>query len=170
VAVSVEKLFVEVALEWPSLRVELLLGHRKGILVCLVLCAVDVPVLTSGAFLLGLAISRGAVDTDVEGCTTPERWERKLLSEGFGEGLRRALGLRVWILLWDGLEGHSRASADVEHVDGRWRLVSDLVGERMDVSHLVSEFAPWGFLEGGGGIGKPEGQSHNSWSLPSSLR
>ena len=58
----------------------------------------------------------------------------------------------------------------MEHVDGRWRLVSDLVGERMDVSHLVSEFAPWGFLEGGGGIGKPEGQSHNSRSLSSRLR
>ena len=27
-------------------------------------------------------------------------------------------------------------SADVEHVDDRWRLVGDLVGERMDVSHL----------------------------------
>jgi len=57
----------------------------------------------------------------------------------------------------------------MEHVDGRWRLVGELVGERMSVSHLVDEFAPWGILESGGGIGEPEGQSHNSWSLPSSL-
>ena len=65
-----------------------------------------------------------------------------MLGEGFGEGLRRALRLGVWILLWDGLEGRSRASADVEHVDGQRRLVGDLVGERIDVSHLVGEFAP----------------------------
>ena len=36
------------------------------------------------------------------------------------------------------MEGRSRASANVEHVDGQWRLV----GERKDVSHLVGEFAP----------------------------
>ena len=34
VAVNTDKFVVEVALEWPSLRVKLLLGHRKGILVC----------------------------------------------------------------------------------------------------------------------------------------
>ena len=33
-AVNVEKLFFKVALEWPSLQVELLLGHCEGILVC----------------------------------------------------------------------------------------------------------------------------------------
>ena len=102
------------------------------------MCVVDVPVLTSGAFLLGLAVPRGAVDADVKDGATPERRERKLLGEGFGEGLRRALGLGARILLQDGLEGRSRASADVEHVDGRRRLVS----ERMDVSHLIGEFAP----------------------------
>ena len=32
--------------------------------------------------------------------------------------------------------------ANVGHVDGWWRLVGDLVDERMDVSHLVVEFAP----------------------------
>ena len=87
--------------------------------------------------------------------------ERKLLSEGFSEGLCRALGLGARILLWDGLEGRSEASADVEHVDGRRRLVGDLVGERMDVSHLVSKFAPYGVLEGGGDVDEPEGRSHN---------
>ena len=92
-AVNAEKLVVEVALEWPSLRVKLLLGHRKGILVCSTLCAVDVLVLASGAFLLGFAVPRGAVDADVEDCTATEQRERKLLGEGFGEGLRRALGL-----------------------------------------------------------------------------
>ena len=98
-ASNTEKLFVEVALEWYSLRVKLLLSPRKDILVCLALCAVDIPVLTSGAFLLGLTVPRGAIDADVEDHATPERRERKLLGEGFGEGLRRALGLRVWILL-----------------------------------------------------------------------
>ena len=99
VAINVEKLIVEVALEWPSLRVKLLLGHRKGNLVCSALCAVDVLVLTSGAFLLGLAVPRRAVDADVEDRATPERRERKLLGEGFSEGLHRALGLGVQILL-----------------------------------------------------------------------
>ena len=65
-----------------------------------------------------------------------------MLDEGFGEGLRRALGLGLRILLWDGLEGRSGASADVEHVDGRRRLVSDLVDGRMDISKLVGESAP----------------------------
>ena len=59
VAINVEKLIIEVALEWPSLRVKLLLGHRKGNLVCSVLCAVDILVLTSSAFLLGLTVPRG---------------------------------------------------------------------------------------------------------------
>ena len=66
VAVNTEKLFVEVALEWPSLRVELLLGHHEGILVCSALCTVDVLVLASGAFLLGLTVLRGAIDADIE--------------------------------------------------------------------------------------------------------
>ena len=54
---------------------------------------VDVSVLTSNAFLLGFAISRRAIDTDVEDRTTPEGWEKELLGEAFGEGLRRALRL-----------------------------------------------------------------------------
>jgi len=103
------------------------------------LCAVDVLVLTSGAFLLGLAVPRGAVDADIEDRATLERRERKLLGEGFSEGLHRALGLRVWILLQDGLEGCSRASADMEHLQ---RLVGDLVGGRMDISKLVGESTP----------------------------
>ena len=141
-AVNAEKLFVEVALEWPSLRVELLLGHRKGILVCSVLCAVDVLVLMSGVFLLSFTIPWGAIDTDVEDRATLERRERKLLGEGFGKGLRGALGLGVQILLWDSLEGCSGASANVKHVDGRRRLVGNPVSERMDISHLADEFAP----------------------------
>ena len=59
VAINMDKLVVEVVLEWPSLRVKLLLGHRKGDLVCSALRTVDVPVLTSGAFLLGFAVPRG---------------------------------------------------------------------------------------------------------------
>ena len=142
VAVNTDKLIVEVVLEWPSLIVKLLLGHRKGNLVWSTLCTVDVLVLTSGAFLLGFTVLRGAIDVNIEDCAAMEWRERKLLGEGFGEGLRRALGLGAWILLRDGLEGCSRASAYVEHVDGQRRLVGDLVDERMDVSHLDGEFAP----------------------------
>ena len=71
--VNTDKLVIEVALEWPSLRVKLLLDHRKGDLVCSALQTIDVPVLTSGAFLLGFAVLRGAVDTDVEDCATTEQ-------------------------------------------------------------------------------------------------
>ena len=56
---------------------------------------VDVPVLMSDAFLLSFTIPRRAVDADVEDRTTPEGWEKELLGEGFGEGLRRALRLRA---------------------------------------------------------------------------
>ena len=55
--------------------------------------AIDILVLTSDMFLLGFTISRRAVDADVEDHATPERTERKLLGEGFGEGLHRALRL-----------------------------------------------------------------------------
>ena len=61
---------------------------------------------------------------------------------GFGDCLRRALGLGVGIFLQDGLEGCFGASADLQHVDSRREPVGDLVGERIDVSHLVGEFAP----------------------------
>ena len=94
-----DKLIVEVALEWPSLRVKLLLGHLKGNLVCSALCSIDVPVLVSGAFLLGFAIPRGVVDADVKDCVAAERRESKYLGGGFGDGLFRSLGLGVWILL-----------------------------------------------------------------------
>ena len=113
VAVNADKLIVEVALEWPSLRVKLSLSHRKGSLVYSTLRTVDVLVLTSSTFLLGFTIPRRATDTDIEDCTATKRRERKLLGGGFGESLHRALGLGVWILLQDGLEGCSGTSADV---------------------------------------------------------
>jgi len=139
-----EKFIIEVAVElaWPSLRVKLSLSHRKGSLICLALCMVDVLVLTSSTFLLGFIVPRGAIDADVEDSTSTEGRERKLLGCGFGEGLCRALGLRVRILLLDGLEGCFWASPDVQHVNSRRKLVGDLVGERMDTCILVSEFAP----------------------------
>ena len=98
-----------------------------------------------------------------------KRWEGDLLGEGFGVGLRGALGFRVWILLQDGLEGCSGTSAGVQHVDHRRELIGDLVGERMDIPHLVGEFAPQGVLVCSGGVGEPEGQGHNPQSLPSSF-
>ena len=68
VAVNTDKLVVEVVFEWSSLRVKLLLSPRKDNLVCSALREVDVPVLTSGAFLLGFAVPRAAIDADVEDC------------------------------------------------------------------------------------------------------
>ena len=76
VAVNADKLVVEVALEWPSLRVKLLLGHRESNLVCSALRTVDVPILAGGAFL-GFAVPRGAVDADVEDCAATERRGKK---------------------------------------------------------------------------------------------
>ena len=65
VAINTDKLVAEVALEWSSLQIKLLLGPRKDNLVCSALRAVDILVLTSGAFLIGFAVPRGAVDADV---------------------------------------------------------------------------------------------------------
>ena len=59
------------------MRVKLSLDHHKGNLICSALRTVDVPVLVSGAFLLGFAVPRGAVDADVEDCAATERRERK---------------------------------------------------------------------------------------------
>ena len=101
VAIDAEKFFVEVAVERErsSLRVKPIipssLGPCDGCLVLSPLRAVDISVLPSSALLLGFTIPRRAVDADIEDCTTPEGWEEKLIGEGFGEGLRRALRLRA---------------------------------------------------------------------------
>ena len=62
--------------------------------------------------------------------------------DGFGESLRRALRLGVWIFLQDGVEGCFGTSTDLQHIHSRRELVGDRVDERIDVSHLVDEFAP----------------------------
>ena len=102
VTVDTDKIIVKVAMERPPLRVELVvvsgLSHRKGALIFMAMCAVDIPVFTSGAFLIGFAISRRAVDADVEDQATPERWERGLLGEGFD---------RVSVEPWDSEFGFS---------------------------------------------------------------
>jgi len=87
------------------------LGPCDSCLVFSALCAVDVSVLMSDAFLLGFIVLRRAVDADVENCTTSEGWEKELLGECFGKGLHRAQRLGAQIFLRDGLEGRSRASA-----------------------------------------------------------
>ena len=89
------------------------LGPRNSCLVFSALRTVDVPVLTSDAFLLGFTVLMRAIDADVEDRATLEGWEKELLGEGFGEGLHRALRLRAWIFLRDGLEGRSGAPAYV---------------------------------------------------------
>ena len=60
---------------------------------------VDVSVDAGSTILLGFLFPWGPVDADVEDCTSMERRERKLFGGGFSDSLRRALGLRVWILL-----------------------------------------------------------------------
>ena len=109
VTVDTEKIFIKVTMERPPLRVKLVvvsgLSHRKGALVFTALRVVDVPVFASGAFLIGFAIPRGAVDADVEDRATPKRRERGLLGEGLGKGLRGALRFGVRTFLQDGLEG-----------------------------------------------------------------
>ena len=72
-AVNTDKLVVEVALEWSSLQIKLLLGPRKDNLVCSALRVVDVSVLASGPFLLGFTVPRGAV----EDCAATERRGKK---------------------------------------------------------------------------------------------
>ena len=66
-----------------------------------------------------------------------ERREGRLLRGGFDDSLCRALGLGVWILLQDGVEGYFGMPANLQHIDSRRELVSDRVDERIDVSHLV---------------------------------
>ena len=56
---------------------------------------VDVPVDVGGAVLLGFPFLWGAVDADVEDCASMEGRERRLFGGGFGDSLRRALGLRI---------------------------------------------------------------------------
>jgi len=116
VAIDTEKFFVEVAVERErsSLRVKPTipssLGPCDGYLIFSPLRTVDVSVLPSST-LLDFTIPRRAVDADVEDCTTPEGWEEKLIGEGFGEGLHRALRLRAWSFFRDGLEVRPRAPA-----------------------------------------------------------
>ena len=104
--------------------------------------ALDVPVDTGGVVLLGFPFPRGADNPNIEDCASTEGRERRLFGGGFGDSLHRALGLEVWILLQDGLEGCSGALADVYHVDSRQMLVGDLVGGRLDISNLVGKLAP----------------------------
>ena len=98
VAVNAEKFFIEVMVERErsSLRIEPIipssLGPRNGYLIFSPLGTVDILVLLRNA-LLGFAVPRRAIDTDVEDHTTLEGWKETLLGEGFSEGLYRALRL-----------------------------------------------------------------------------
>ena len=103
---------------------------------------VGISVDMSGAILIGFTIPWGAIDADIENPASSEGWERRLNGGGFGDSLRRALGLGVWVFLQDGLEGCFGTSTDLQHVDSRQELVNDPIGDRIDVSHLIDEFAP----------------------------
>jgi len=96
-AVNMDKFIIEVVFElaWPSLRVKLSLGHRKGSLICSTLHMVDIPIDVGGVVLLGFAFPWGAIDADIEDCTSTEGRGRKVFNHDFGDSLYRALGLRV---------------------------------------------------------------------------
>ena len=49
--------------------------------------------------LLSFSIPWRVVDADIKNPTSSEGRERRLYGDGFGDSLRRALGLRVWIFL-----------------------------------------------------------------------
>ena len=87
------------------------LGPHNSCLVFSALHAVDVLVLLSNVLLLGFTIPRRAVDANVEDRTTPEGWKEKLIGEGFGEGLHRALRDGARSFFRDGLEVRPRAPA-----------------------------------------------------------
>ena len=74
---------------------------------------VNVLVDISGVVLLNFPILWGVVDADIENSASMEGRERRLYGSDFGDSLHRALGLRVWIFLQDGLEGCFGPSADV---------------------------------------------------------
>ena len=122
---------------------------------------VGVSINTSYAVLIGFSIPRRAVDADIKNPTSSEGWKRRLDGSGFGDNLHRALGLRVWIFLQDGVEGFFGTLADLQHIDSRRGLVDDRVSERVDVSNLVGKFVPYGILMDGGRI---------PWSFPFGIR
>ena len=98
VAIDAEEFFVEFTVEQErsSLRVKpIILGSlspRDGCLIFSLLHAIDIPVVPSNA-LLGFAVPRRAIDADVEDRPTSKGWKEKLIREGLGEGLHRALRL-----------------------------------------------------------------------------
>ena len=88
-------------------------------LICSALCMVDVSVLVSGAFLLGLAVSRGAIDADVED-RAPQRGGR-------GNCSTKVLA-RVSVESWDSEPGLSSRMV--------WR---DALGCRLTWSMLTAD-------------------------------
>jgi len=82
-----------------------------------VLCTVGVSVDTSYTALIGFSISRRVVDANIKNATFTEGWKRRLDGGGFGDNLREALGLRVWIFLQDGVEGFFGTLANLQHID-----------------------------------------------------
>ena len=103
---------------------------------------VGVSVDVSYAILIGFSIPWRAIDADIKNPASTEGWKRRLDGSSFDDNLRRALGLRVWIFLQDGVEGFFGTLADLQHIDNRRELVGDRVGERIDVSNLVDEIIP----------------------------
>ena len=103
---------------------------------------VGISIDTSYDVIISFSILWRAVDADIKNPTSMEGWKRRLDGGSFSDNLCRALGLRVWIFLWDGVEGFFGTLADLQHVDSRRELVGDRVGDRIDVSHLVDKSIP----------------------------
>jgi len=66
---------------------------------------VGVSVDMSCAVFIGFSIPWRAIDADIKNPASSEGRERRLDGDDFDDSLYRALGLRVWIFLHDGVEG-----------------------------------------------------------------
>ena len=103
---------------------------------------VGISVDTSCVVLIGFSIPWRAIEAGIKNPASMKGWKRRLDGGDFGDNLRRALGLRVWIFLQDGVEGFFGMLADLQHIDSRRELVGNRIGERVDVSNQVGEFVP----------------------------
>ena len=74
---------------------------------------VSISIDASYVVLIGFSIPQRAVDADIKNPTSTEGWKRRLGGGSFGDNLRRALGLRVWIFLKNGVEGFFGMLADL---------------------------------------------------------
>ena len=74
---------------------------------------VGISVDASYMVLISFSIPWRAIDAEIKNPTSSEGWKRRLDDGGFDDNLRRALGLRVWIFLQDGVVGFFETLANL---------------------------------------------------------